>query len=173
MLPLIVVRPIYASPTVGVIVSRKAKQPVTTMPAWFHERPYLIQWERLLRWRERAEIAIKDDEHSFDVLLVLFANVLQMRDWLEASSTELGSEVDQLFRSSSDLALARDVANGAKHMVLTQYSVDGAASVLREYDPRGIRHVVPRPGGRNLDALPLADRCIGQIRDFLQLHALI
>jgi hypothetical protein len=58
-------------------------------------------------------------------------------------------------------------------MVLTHYSVDGAASVLREYDPRATRLVVPRPGGRNLNALPLADRCIAQVRDFMRLHALI
>ena len=82
-----------------------------------------------------------------------------MRDWLKASRPDLESEVDLLFHNSNDLALARDVANGAKHMVLTRYSIDGAASVLREYDPRGIRHVVPRPGGRNLDALPLHRTC--------------
>ena len=157
----------------GVTVSRKSKAPVTTMPAWLHSRPYMIQWERLLRWRDRAEVAVKEDEHPFDVLLALFANILQMRDWLKASRNDLGSEVDQLFQNSSDLALARDVANGAKHMVLNQYSVDGAASVLREYDPREVRHVVPRSGRRNLEALPLADRCIAQIGSFMQSHALI
>lgn len=154
-------------------MSRRQKSPVTTMAAWHHRRPYMIQWERLLRWRDRSDLAIKNDEHSFDVLLALFANILQMRDWLRASRPDLESEIDSLFQNSKDLALARDVANGAKHMILTKYSIDGAASVSREYDPRGIRHVVPRPGGRNLDALPLADRCIAQIRCFMQSHALL
>ena len=143
------------------------------MSAWVRNDPYLIQWERLLRWRERAEAAISNDEHPFDVLLALFANILQMRDWLASSRPTLRRDIDSLFRQSQDLSLARDIANGAKHMVLTRYSIDGAATVLREYDPRGVRHVVPRPGGANLDALPLADRCIAQIREFMRSHALL
>jgi hypothetical protein len=154
-------------------MSTEPRTAVITMPAWFHERPYLIQWERLLRWRDRADIAVESEEHPLDFLLALFTNILQMRDWLTASRTDLNYQVASLFHNSADLALARDIANGSKHMVLTRHSVDGAASVAREYDPRGIRYVVPRPGAGNLDSLPLADRCIAQIRDFMASHYLL
>ncbi len=45
-----------------------------------------------------------------------------MRDWLKASRPDLESGVNVPFRSSNDLAIARDIAKGGKHMVLTHLS---------------------------------------------------
>lgn len=143
--------------------------PVMTLRAWFHTRPYLIQWERLLRWRERVNGSMTTTHDSIDFLLVLFANIFQMRDWIQTSRPDLRADIAALFRDSENLGLARDLTNGAKHMTLTSYSVEGAASVAREYAGAGpVRHVVPRAGGRNIDALPLADACIAEIRAFME-----
>lgn len=87
-------------------------------------------------------------QEAFDFLFALFASVLQMRDWITASRPELTDDILALYRESPDLAIIRDVANGAKHMTLNDYSVDGAATVAREYVGDGeARCVVPSPGG--------------------------
>lgn len=148
--------------------------PMTTLPAQFAKRPYMIQWERVLRWRTRASDAMTRDDDGFDFLLVLFANVFQMRDWLGASRPDLRSDVLALFRGSTNLGLARDLTNGGKHMTLTEYSVEGAASILREYAGAGrSRYVVPLAGGRNVEALLLADACIAEVRTFMERHDLL
>jgi len=126
---------------------------VTTLVAQAHPRPYRIQWERVLRWRKRTGAAIAVDDCPLDFLLVLFTNVLHMHDWLATSKPELKNDVSALFSNSPNLGVARDLANGSKHMVLSSYSIDGAATVAREYaGAGGSRYVVPRPGGANMDA---------------------
>lgn len=144
-----------------------------TLPAAWYARPYLIQWERTLRWRRRAE-AVKEDDHPQDFLLVLFANLFQMRDWLQSSRPELGVAVADCFAESDDLCLVRDIANGHKHMTTTQYKVDGSASVAREYAGAGqVRYVIPGAGGANRGALNLADSCINEIRQFMRANGLL
>jgi hypothetical protein len=55
----------------------------------------------------------------------------------------------KLFTDSANLTLARDLANGSKHMTTTGYDDDGSASVARAYAGNGrIPYVVPRPVGR-------------------------
>ena len=149
---------------------RQDRPPVTTLVAQMLPNPYLIQWERVLRWRTRCASAVAHDAgfEAFDFLFALFASVLQMRDWLMASRRDLQEEVAALFRASENLGLARDLANGSKHMVITSCSADGAATIAREYWGQGrFRYVVPRPSGRNVEALALADACIRQLRDFM------
>jgi hypothetical protein len=148
----------------------------TTLPAQHQARPYLIQWERTLRWRERTAEALAEigGWESFDYLFALFASLFHMRDWLTASRPDLKAEIEELFHASSNLALVRDLANGAKHMTLHSYSVDGAATVAREYAGQGrTRYVVPRAGGRNVEALQLADACIAELRSFMNDRGLI
>jgi hypothetical protein len=148
------------------------KEPAVTLPAAWHSRPYLIQWERTLRWRRRVE-AVKDDDHPQDFLLALFANLFQMRDWLQSSRPELSVAVADSFAESDDLCLVRDIANGHKHMTTTRYKVDGSASVAREYAGAGqVRYVIPGAGGNNRDALDLADSCINEIHRFMQSNEL-
>lgn len=97
-----------------------------------------------------------------------------MRDWICASRRDLEQDVAALFNGSTNLALTRDVANGVKHMETTQYRVDGAASIAREYAGSGEhRYVVPRPGGGNVEVIPLVDACIAEIRAFMDAHGLI
>lgn len=152
------------------------RRPETTLVAQLHPRPYLIHWERTLRWYTRSGEAVKHGkpQDDFDFLLTLFTSILQMRDWLTASQPELKAEVLALYRESPYLALVRDVANGAKHMTLMDYSVDGAATVAREYIGGGASHcVIPRPGGGNLDALQLAATAIDEIRSFMETTGLL
>jgi hypothetical protein len=149
------------------------REPAVTLPTASHSRPYLIQWERTLRWRRRVEAA-EENDHPVDFFLVLFANVFQMRDWLQASKPDLGVAITDCFAASDDLCLLRDIANGHKHMTTTRYKVDGSASVAREYAGAGrVRYVVPGPDGANRDALDLADSCINEIRRFMQTNELM
>lgn len=158
-------------------MSNKAKRsPETTLVARLHPRPYLIHWERTLRWYERSSEAVVrgNPQDGFDFLLALFTSVLQMRDWIIASRPELKGGILALYSDSPDLALVRDIANGAKHMTLNDYSVDGAATVAREYAGGGrSRFVVPRPGGVNLDALELAATAIAKLRSFMEANTLL
>jgi hypothetical protein len=129
---------------------------------------------RVQRWRRRSSAAVGADEEPFDVLLALFANILQMRDWIAASKPELASDAAALFHDSDNLGLARDVANGSKHMIVSRPSVDGAATVAHEYAGAGqIRHVIPRSGGRNVEGLALADVCISEIEGFMRRNGLL
>lgn len=154
-------------------MSRCPLRPETTLPAQHHSRPYLIQWERTLRWRQRVA-ATGDGPDTFDFLFALFMSIFHMRDWIAASRRDLEKNVATLFSSSANLSLARDVANSVKHMETTQYRVDGAATVAREYAGSGQhRYVLPRPGGGNLECLALADKCIAEIQDFLQTNDLL
>lgn len=147
--------------------------PQITLVAQLHRRPYLLQWERTLRWRERlSDVTTTDD--AFDFAFALLGALFQLRDWIAASRPDLKGDVVALYRDSADLALARDVANGAKHMTLTHYSVDGSTTIAYEYAGSGRSHlVVLRPGGRNLECLQLADRGIAQVRTFMQMHGLL
>lgn len=62
-----------------------------------------------------------------------------------------------------------DTLRGSKHMLVSRPSLDGAATVAREYAGAGrVRHVVPRPGGGNVECLPLADAFIGEIDGFMK-----
>jgi hypothetical protein len=147
-----------------------------TLPAGLFREPHLIQWERILRWRKRT---ITLDDHAdpmdgLDFFLALFANVFQMQDWLAKSRRDLSAEVYALFTQSANLLLVRDLTNGTKHMETTSYKVDGAATVAREYAGDGeYRYVVPRPGGRNVDAGVLADACIRELRGFMKEKGLL
>jgi hypothetical protein len=159
--------------TDGVFVMSNARRP---LDAQSHPRPYMIQWERTLRWRSRAAESISkgDDQEAFDFLFALFASIFHMRDWIVASRGDLRRDLGVLFRTSDDLAIVRDLANGSKHMETTRYSIDGAATVAREYAGGGeYRFVVPRPGGRNLDCLGLADRCIHELQEFMNTQGLL
>ena len=66
-----------------------------------------------------------------------------------------------LFRDTANLCLVRDLTNGSKYMEVASYSIDGAATVAREYvggDEN--RYVVPIREARNLEGVLLAAGCI-------------
>jgi len=154
--------------------ARRKPRPGEILQAQIHPAHYLIQWERVLRWRERTQVSMQTGDEPFDFLAVLFASILQMRDWLIASRPDLRADIRGLFRDSGNLGLARDVANGSKHMILTSWSAERAACIAREYAGAGrVHHVIPRAGGRNLDALPLADACLEEIGTFMASNALL
>lgn len=140
-----------------------------TLVAQHHPQPFRIQWDRTVRWRDRAAEAIRrgSDHEPYDYLFALFANILQTRDWLRGSHPELSADINSLYRTSPNLGLIRDVANGSKHLDLTHYSIDGAATIAREYSDSGDRFVVPMSGTQNRDALALADAAMGELRAFM------
>ena len=137
---------------------------------------WVFSGQRVLRWRDRTAVAVASDSGSdaFDFLFALFANVFQMRDWIRASRRDLENDVMALFRDTANLCLVRDLTNGSKYMEVASYSIDGAATVAREYvggDEN--RYVVPIPGGRNLEGMLLADGCIAEIRSFMEAKSLL
>ncbi len=124
--------------------------------------------------RSAEAVACGSTQEAFDFLFALFTGIFQMRDWISASCLELNGDVSVLFRASAELALVRDLANGSKHMTLGHYSVDGAATVAREYAGGGMsRFTVPRPGGRNIEAMRLADTAIAEVRAFMEAKGLL
>lgn len=96
-----------------------------------------------------------------------------MRDWIRGSRPDLVSSANELFRTSPNLALIRDLANGSKHLDLAHYSVDGAATIDREYSDWGDQYVVPMSGTSNRDALELADASIVELRVFMDANGLL
>lgn len=154
---------------------RKSRQgsrqtPQTALAILGHPSPHRIQWERALRWRKRSASAIAHGEtpEAFDCLFALFGSISDLRNWIKASRPELRSEVERLYAESADLALVRDIANGAKHMTLHHYAVDGSATVAREYVGDGQwRVLIPRPGGRNIEGLQLAGTAMGELEAFM------
>jgi hypothetical protein len=146
-----------------------------SLTAQLHERPYLLQWARVGRWWERARsVQGHAEPHTgFDFEYALFGSIFDMRDWIAASRPDLKAAVHTLF-GDPDLALVRDVTNGAKHLTLTRYGAVGEATLLREYLGDGnARLVVPIPGGGNVDALELARRATDKIRAFMEAHDLL
>jgi hypothetical protein len=83
------------------------------------------------------------------------------------------AELRQLFASSMELRVCRDVANGAKHFKLTKLSTLGFA-VGRQYKgPPFIIYTDSKAGDHFSDMLALADACLGQRTKFLESKKLL
>ncbi len=105
-------------------------------------RQWLIQWERLQRWKVRVDEVRRKCEESeqdfhdvVDTSVAFLQNCYHLRDWLVASDPTLKVAVDRLFRNSFELRCCRDVCNGFKHKKLTSPSVDPEPAIRRSYDP--------------------------------------
>lgn len=147
------------------------------------ERPYIEQWARVLRWRERLRELMRqrmaDPNEAMDFALALFITLYHVGDWIKATDPTLERAVTEHVRRNHALRLARDLANGSKHLTLTTPSVDPHILTAREYAPAPLDRT-PHPGyrlvmlagGENIDMLDLADRCVAAWREFLREHAL-
>lgn len=131
------------------------------------------QYERMLRWHERAHLAAAqgrfDDEMDF--VLVFFQQSLSLRDWIHDALPTARNDLEALFRDNVELKVCRDIANGFKHMSLgRKASVDRAFSIVFEYNPRGTREgdMVVLAGGHQFELLELADRCASLWKAFVE-----
>lgn len=139
-----------------------------------HPRPCQIQWDRTLRWQQRARSAVaRGDWHeSRDFLLVLYENIFAMRDWITASRPDLKPEVGQLFERSTHLRVIRDLANGSKHLDINSPSSSSGMTILRVWTDSGPILTIPMADGQNLQAMVLAEEARNLIHSFLKSHEL-
>jgi hypothetical protein len=92
----------------------------------------LEHWHRIERWRERLRAVPDDDTADFlDFSIVVLLHCFAMRDWLLKSGVA-DPQVRTLF-DSAELKVCRDLANGTKHLSISQPSVDAHHQIRREH----------------------------------------
>jgi hypothetical protein len=145
--------------------------------------PHREQWSRVLRWRERVQVALTPPcatpNDAMDLCLALFMNIYHLRDWIAATDTTLRSAISSHVHGSRPLSLARDLCNGSKHMTLTSASVDAHFLTAMEYIPQPLSGE-PGPAYRlmmltdneKIEMAILADQCIDSWRSFMSTHGL-
>jgi uncharacterized protein (DUF433 family) len=78
-----------------------------------------MQYHRMMRGRERIKKAYPSMHEYYDAIYHFFQDVLHLRDWL-CNDTNLGDEqIRERFNKSQWLMIARDVAEGTKHLRLS------------------------------------------------------
>jgi hypothetical protein len=95
------------------------------------------QYRRMLRWRDRTTEAIRggDADTIYDFTYAFFQSCYHLRDWLRADGAASKSELDDLFASSIELRLCRDICNATKHLQYDHPSLDPRPRIGREWDP--------------------------------------
>jgi hypothetical protein len=123
------------------------------------------QWDRIGRFLSRfEEITIgrphtRPTEFYTDLVYATFQNLWHMKDWLKNDGH---ADVEQFCRAQSALMLCADLANGSKHLVLTNHKIDPASGVKSRHihwkaneNKVAIRYDV-EANGQTLDAWELA-----------------
>jgi hypothetical protein len=132
------------------------------------------QFTAVLRWHERVQVAANAERSpdELDFLLAFFINCYALRDWLLAAGAIDRTSLDDFMRSHVQMRLCRDIANGFKHMELSQPSVDATFSLQNEYVPKDWPGKYKYPNGKwvicaddQLDwhqfgLVELADECV-------------
>ena len=100
------------------------------------------QYRRMIRWRDRVLMICgdrNDSESIFDFVYAFFQNSYHLGDWLIADEVVREAEVRDLFRSSPELKLCRDICNTTKHKEYSRGkpSADPSPLLGREWDPFG------------------------------------
>lgn len=126
------------------------------------------QLARVRRWHQRVLNAASTGSPDLqDFIFVFFQNCYHLREWLHSTSRIPKAEIDQLYSTTKELRLCRDICNGTKHLDLSNASVDAFFSIGYEYAPH-------EPGGSRLfliaddkyDLLELAGRCLRLLEQF-------
>lgn len=98
------------------------------------------QFERIKRWHERFKEIHSGREHTResdyyqDVVYAFFQNCWSLKDWIinsGALSKEKIEEVEKFFHSNMDMKICRDIANGSKHLLIKEPSIDPNISIAR------------------------------------------
>lgn len=141
----------------------------------------------ILRWHARVRNAANGvaSGEELDFLLTFFMYCFHLRDWLEKSSAVTRNEMTFLFKANPELRLCRDIANGFKHMRLTDPSVDARFSIINEYVPKNWPGAYRYPNGKwticahnkkelyQYGLVELADRCVAIWDEFLRSKELL
>lgn len=135
----------------------------------------------VVRWHARVRQAANGESSAdeLDFLLTFFLYCFHLRDWLEKSGVVTKDETSLFFKSNPEMRLCRDIANGFKHMTLSDPSVDARFSIVNEYVPRNWPGAYRYPNGKwticahnkkelhQYGLVELADRCVALWNDFL------
>ena len=95
------------------------------------------QYNRMLRWRDRANEALKqnnDGNAIYDFIYAFFQNSYHLRDWIVSDGAATKEEMKSLFSSSIELQLCRDICNATKHLQYNNSSIDTKPRISREWD---------------------------------------
>ena len=152
------------------------------------------QWARVGRRYKRLEAMNTPKEHigptqdyDDDDFHAFFTDCYHLKDWLKNDSTSgvSGREVEDFVAKSSNLKLCGDLANGSKHLLLTNPKIDPKARIggklfkvglqaggsLRE--PTTIAHSYKVEAlGKALDGFDLATNCVSEWEAFLKSKSL-
>ena len=130
------------------------------------------QYDRMQRWRRRmatssTDTDLVDNTHAF------FITCFHLRDWLQSdTSVPQSVRVDApiLVKTDASLQICADLANGLKHLVLTQPLKVGAPVSLSSGNPPTVHDA----GGASLgDAAVIGDQCIAAWNALLKSRGLL
>lgn len=89
----------------------------TNRPTWSE------QYERMIRWHKRIQATRPSDHGLVDDCYAFFICAFHLRDWLQADTTvprETRNKVKDYVNGNPSLRRCADLANGAKHMIVTE-----------------------------------------------------
>jgi hypothetical protein len=141
------------------------------------------QYKRMKRWRKRLNEQSQNEENRRDDFYAFFVCGYHLADWIR-SDDSVADDVRASaweFRNTGALGLARDVANGFKHLKRDRRPADADARVEviggmhgGHSEPTSSGFVIEGEGAQTWeDAVALADRCIGEWNRFLREHGLM
>jgi len=148
--------------------------------------PILEQWLRVGRWYgrllslyHRADQERLTSDDFVDHFIATYQNLFACRDWLIQTYPTLQSDIKLLF-ASPELKLCRDIANGTKHLLVSQPSIDADFAIAQEFvSTSGVNttsgSVVFRllSKGKQYDLRDLLNQGFLQVNDFLYHHNII
>jgi hypothetical protein len=144
---------------------------------------YRVQSSRMLRYHERLKAITggrsheSDSEGHADDVYAFFLNCYHLKDWLanDQSFPSSRCEVEAFVNDNSALRICADICNASKHLIVTKER-SCEHPVLGKRDIRlkpgssapqiSMRFTVDTTSGP-LDALCLADECVGLWRQFM------
>jgi len=98
---------------------------------------YLNQYARVKRWYNRLEQINNGKQHIHpsdyyqDEVLAFFMNCYHLKDWLknDSSFNKDNEAIEAFVRNSNNLSICGDLANGAKHLLITRPKLDSETSI--------------------------------------------
>lgn len=99
------------------------------------------QYRRMIRWQYRVlntlnkNLQEDDGNEIYDFIYAFFQSCYHMRDWLVSDNAATNEEMKNLFKSSTELQLCRDICNATKHLLYKSPSIDSKPFIAREWDP--------------------------------------
>jgi hypothetical protein len=139
---------------------------------------WLQQYQRMLRWQRRIHLRLPGEARAnqdyFDDCYAFFTTCLSLRDWLIADKVAKDTECHELFAASAALQVARDIANGVKHLNLTKPTSTDGFAIGRQYEEPPFVVFGTKEGRERLVLVPdLVDEAVHDWQEFLKAKGLV